>query len=96
MSNSIWEIYFPNKKYKSQILKHNIPHINVITTLNIIHIAKVSVKSPKKQVVISMANIKVTEVCDATNVLLKYNLHLNFIDDNKIALELEMASIKKY
>ncbi len=62
------------KEYKSQILKYNIRHINVIAMQDVILIAKILVGSAKrKQLVVDTPDAEVTRVCNATNVLLKYN-----------------------
>lgn len=64
------------KEYKLQILKHNIHNTNVITMQNIILIAKVLDDSTKKKLlIIDISNVEVTQICNATNVLLKYNWH---------------------
>ena len=62
---------------------------------NTIIIAKVFVGSAKKELVIDIPDTKVMQVCNATNVLLKYNWHLNSID-NKTAVDLELQSVKRY
>lgn len=38
---------------------------------------------------------EITQVCNATNVWLKYNLHLVFTD-NKAAVDLGLQKFKKY
>ena len=84
------------KKYKSQILEHNIRHTNVIAIQDVILIAKVSVRSAKKkELIINMPDAKVKRVCNLTNVLLKYNWHLDFTDD-ETAVNLGLQSVKKY
>ena len=51
------------KEYESQILEHNICHINVITMRDTILIAKVPVGSAKKKkLVINTPDVKVTQV----------------------------------
>lgn len=47
------------KKYKLQILKHNICYINVITIQNAILITKILVKNAKKKFIIYILNTKV-------------------------------------
>ena len=42
-----------------------------------------------------MPDVEVTRVCSAINVLLKYNWHLNPIN-NETAINLELQSVKKY
>ena len=49
----------------------------------------------KKKLVVDTPNVEVTWVCSATNILLKYNWHLDPIDD-KVAIDLGLQSIKKY
>ena len=62
------------KKYKSQILKHNICHTNIIAIQDTILIAKVPDRSAnKKQLVVDIPDAEVTWVYSAINVLLKYN-----------------------
>ena len=57
------------KKSESQILKHNICHINVIAIQDAILIAKVRVRSiKKKELVVDTPDAKVTWVCSGTNV----------------------------
>ena len=63
-----------NKKYKLQILKYKIHHTNIIFMQNNIFIAKILVKSSKKKEFITdMPDIEVIQICNATNMLLKYN-----------------------
>ncbi len=63
---------------------------------NSILIAKVlDGSTKKKQLVVDMANAEITRVCSATNVLLKYNWHLNPTDD-KAAIDLGLQNVKKY
>ncbi len=50
---------------------------------------------PKKQLVVDTPDTKVMRVCSATNVLLKYNWHLNPMD-NKAVVDLGLQSVKKY
>ena len=84
------------KKYELQILEHNIRHTNVITMQNVILIAKVPVGSiKKKELVVDTHNAEVTQVCNAINVLLKYNWHLD-LTDNEAAINLGLQSVKKY
>ena len=69
------------KEYKSQILKHNICHTNVIAIL----INKILVGSTKKkELVVNTPDTKVTQVCSATNILLKYNWHLDPMDNETV------------
>ncbi len=49
----------------------------------------------RKQLVVDTPNAEVTRVCSATNVLLKYNWHLNPRDD-ETAVDLRLRSVKKY
>ncbi len=84
------------KEYESQILKHNIRHTNVIAMQDTILMAKVLDGSAKrKQLVVNTPDAEVTRVCSATNILLKYNWHLNLTDD-KVAVDLGLQSVKKY
>ena len=84
------------KKYESQILEYNIHHTNLITIQNAILIARVPVGSvKKKELVVDTPNVVMTRVCNATNVLLKYNWHLDPMD-NETAVDLRLQSIKKY
>lgn len=63
-----------NNKYKSQILKHNIYYTNVIAIQDTILMPKVVNSSDtKKQPVINTLDIEVMQICNTTNVLLKYN-----------------------
>ena len=79
-----------------QILEHNIRHTNVIAIQDVILIAKILVGSAKKKkLIIDMPNMEVTQKCNATNVLLKYNWYLNPTDD-EVVVNLELQSIKKY
>ncbi len=58
--------------------------------------AKISDGSAKrKQLVVDTPNTEVTQVYSATNVLVKYNWHLNPTDD-KAAIDLGLRSVKKY
>ena len=78
------------KKYELQILEHNICYTNVIAMQNTILIVKVPVGSvKKKELVVDMLNIEITRVCSTTNVLLKYNWHLNPMDD-ETTVDLEL------
>ena len=84
------------KKYKLQILEYNIHHTNVIAMQDAILIAKIPVRSDKKkELIVNMPDIEVTQICNTTNILLKYNWYLDFID-NKAAIDLGLQSIKKY
>lgn len=57
---------------------------------------KVSVGSiKKKEIVVDMPDIEVTQVGNTTNMLLKYNWHLDSTD-NKIAVNLKLQSVKNY
>ena len=49
----------------------------------------------KKKLVVNIPNIEVMRVCNVTNILLKYNWHLNSTD-NKAAIDLELWNIEKY
>lgn len=42
-----------------------------------------------------MPNAEVTKICWITNILLKYNQHLNLMD-NEVAVDLKLQNIKKY
>ena len=85
-----------NKEHESQILKHNIRHTNVIAMKDVIIIAKVLIRSAKKkELVVDIPDAEVTRVCSATNVLLKYNWHLD-PTDNEAAMDLGLQSVKKY
>ena len=78
------------KKYKSQILKHNIRHTNVIAMQDVILMAKLLDKSAKKkQLIVDTPNAEVMRIYSATNVLLKYNWYLNPTDDEAI-VDLEL------
>ena len=82
------------KEYKSQILEHNIRHINVIAMQNAILIAKIPVESAKKkEIVVDMANVEVTRICSVTNVLLKYDWHLDPTDNEA---PVDLKNVKKY
>ncbi len=84
------------KEYESQILKHNICHTNVIAMQDAILMAKVLDESAKrKQLVVDTPNAEVTWVCSATNILLRYNWHLN-PTDNEAAVDLGLRNVKKY
>lgn len=41
-----------------------------------------------------MLNVKITQIGSTTNILLKYNQHLDFID-NKTAIDLQLQNNKK-
>ena len=43
-------------------------------------IAKISIGSVKKKIVVVIFDAEVTRVCSATNVLLKYNCHLDLTE----------------
>ncbi len=84
------------KEYKSQILKNNIRHTNVIAMQDAILMAKVLDESTKRKLfIIDMPNAEVTRVCSTTNVLLKYNWHLLPTDD-EATVDLGLQSIEKY
>ena len=84
------------KEYKSQILEHNICYTNVIAMQDTILIAKVLVWSvKKKELVIDKPNSEVTQVFSTMNVLLKYNWHLDSMD-NEATVDLGLQIIKKY
>ncbi len=58
--------------------------------------AKVLDKSVKrKQLIVNTPDAEVTRVCSATNLLLKYNWHLNPMD-NEAAMNLRLQTVKKY
>ena len=50
---------------------------------------------PKKDIVVDTPDAEVTRVCSATNVLLKYDWHLD-PTDNEAAVDLGLQSVKKY
>ena len=84
------------KEYKLQILEYNKYHINLIALQNIILIVKVLVKSAKKKkLIVDMPNAEIMQVYNTTNILLKYNWHLD-PTDNKVTINLRLQSIKKY
>ena len=84
------------KKYESQILKHNIRYTKVIAMQDVILIAKIPVRSAKiKELVIDTSDAEIMRVCNATNVLLKYNWHLDLMHDEAV-VDLGLQSIKKY
>ena len=63
---------------------------------NAIPIVKVFIKSAKKkEIIVDIPNIEITQVCNTTTMLQKYNWHLNFIN-NEAALDLELQSVKNY
>ncbi len=69
---------------------HNIRHTNVIAMQDAILIAKVPDGiTKKKQLVVDMPNAEAMRVCNAVNILLKYNWHLNPMD-NEVAINLEL------
>lgn len=49
----------------------------------------------KKQLVVNTLDTEVTQVCRTTNIVLKYNQHIN-LTNNKAAIDLRLQSIKKY
>ena len=57
--------------------------------------AKVLEGNAKKQLVVNTPDAKITQVCSTTNILLKYNWHLNLMD-NEVAVYLGLQSNKKY
>ena len=61
------------KKYDLQNLEYIICHIKIMTLQDAILIAKVLVRSAKKNLNIKVLDIEVTWVSSAINVLLKYN-----------------------
>lgn len=82
------------KKYDLQILQHNIRYINILIIQNIILLVKVE-RAKKKKIAINMPTIKVMQVCNATNIQLKYNWSLNYID-NKVNMNLRLQGVEKY
>lgn len=42
-----------------------------------------------------MLNTVITQICSTTNILMKYNQYLDFMN-NKAAIDLELESIEKY
>lgn len=48
---------------------------------------------PKKELIINIFNIKVIQIYNIINILLKYNWYLDLID-NKIAMNLGLQNIK--
>ena len=63
---------------------------------DVILIAKVPVGSAKKkELVFDTPNTEVTRICSTTNVLLKYNWHLD-LTDNEAAIDLGLQSVNKY
>ena len=59
-------------------------------------IAKVLAGSAKKkEPLIDTPDAEVTRVCNTTNVLLKYNLHLDLMD-NETTIDLRLQSVKNY
>lgn len=78
------------------ILKYNIHYTNIITIQDTILIVKILITSIKtKKFIINMPDIKVTRIYNTINILLKYNWYLDLIN-NKVAIDLELQSIKKY
>ena len=70
------------KKYKSQILEYIIYYTNIIVMQDTILVANVPVENvEKKKLVVNMPDIEVTWICSITHILLKYNWHLDLIDD---------------
>ncbi len=49
----------------------------------------------RKYFVVDIPNIEIWQVCSTANVLLKYNWHLNLIDDESV-VDLGLQSVKKY
>lgn len=49
----------------------------------------------KKELGINIFNIEIMQISSITNILLKWKWHLNPIN-NKIAINLELPSVKKY
>lgn len=49
----------------------------------------------KKKLIIIMLNIKIKQIYNIINILLKCNQYLNFIN-NKIAIDLKLQNINKY
>lgn len=79
-----------------QILEHIICYINIITMQNTILIAEILIKSAsKKEFFMAILDAKIMQVWSAINFLLKYNWHLNFMD-NKAMVDLELRKIEKY
>lgn len=79
-----------------QILKYNIHYTNIIAIQDTILIVKILITSIKKKTfIINVPNIEVTQVYNIINILLKYNWYLDLIN-NKVAIDLELQSIKKY
>ncbi len=85
--------YFPQtfygrtnkKEYELQILKHNIHYTNVIAMQDAILMAKVQDRSAeRKQLVVDTPDVEIMRVCNATNILLKHNWHLNLMDDEAV------------
>lgn len=84
------------KKYKSYILMYNIRHINIIAIQDVILIVKLLDWSDiKKQLVADTFDIEIIQICSITNVLLKYNCHLNYTND-KGDIDLGLQNVKKY
>ena len=44
---------------------------------------------PKKQFIVNMTNVEVIQISNITNILLKYNWHLNF-KNNKAVVDLKL------
>lgn len=83
------------EKYKMQIFKHNIYHINRIAIKDVIPIARCQFSIAKKGLVIDIPDVKITRVYSTINVLLKYNWYLNLMK-NKTIIDLGLQSISKY
>lgn len=49
----------------------------------------------KKKIAIDILAVKIVQAYNATNIWLKYNWPLNYID-NKVAVNLKLQNIKKY
>ena len=59
---------------------------------NTILIAQVPMRVQKKKIIINMPNAKVMQICGITNVLLKYNWHLDSTN-NETAVDLELQNV---
>ena len=63
---------------------------------NFVFIAKILVGSAKKEeFVVDTLDVEVMRICNTTNVLLKYNWHLDSTD-NKAAIDLGLRNVKIY
>lgn len=79
------------KNYKSQILQYNIRHTNIFVMQNIIFSAKFE-QEKKKQLIVNKDDtsiVKVTCVCNTTNVFLKYYWVVSY-KNNNVAMKLEL------